>query len=96
MGALKDFIADLSMVNSAKDYKHLIFRDGKYCGKVKLTYISRLFSKYLFRAHYEYCTNTFDYGTLAFFNIFFSGSYDAGHSNILQNNSHTLKPYNVP
>ena len=38
----KDFIVDLSMVNSAEVYKKLLFRDWKYGESVELACNSRL------------------------------------------------------
>ena len=49
----KDFVVDLSMVNSIENYKNILFRDGEYDGKVKLICNSHLFSNYFFRVYYE-------------------------------------------
>ena len=51
---------------------------------------------HLFGVHYENSTSTVDYGTGSIVcHLFFSSYYDAGYFNMLQNDSHTLKQYNV-
>ena len=47
----KDFIVHLSMINTAEDYKNVLSRDGECTGRVELTCIWRLFSKYLLTLH---------------------------------------------
>ena len=42
----KDIMVDLSMVNSAEDYKNFLSRDEEYGESVKLACISCLFSNY--------------------------------------------------
>ena len=64
---IKDFIVDLSMVNSAEDYKNLLCRDGKYSESVELTSSAICFSYYLFKVHSGNSTNTIDYGIKSLF-----------------------------
>ena len=74
------------MVNKVEDCKNLLSRDEEYNGCVELTCISRLFSNYLFRVHFENNTNTIDYGLGDIVcHLLFSGNYNAGHFNALQN-----------
>ena len=82
------------MVNSAEDYKNLLSRDREWGGSNELTYISHLFSNYLFRVHYEKSTNTVICVTKALFvNCCFSAIL--AHFDVLQNNLHIFKPYNT-
>ena len=76
---------DQPVFNRAEVYRNLLPRDDECGGSVVLRYISRLFSNYLFRIHYEYSINTVDYGTESVVcHLLFSGSYDAGHFDGLQ------------
>ena len=88
---------DQPVFNRAEVYRNLLPRDDECGGSVVLRYISRLFSNYLFRVHYENSTNAVNYNTGSIAcHLLFSGSYDAGHFDVLQNNSYVLKPHNVP
>ena len=94
----KDFIADLSIVKNAEDYKNLLCNDGEYGGNVSLRHVSCLLSNDLFTVHYEDNTNSADYSTgNIVFHLLFSGDYNAGHFDVLQKkNFHTFKPCNAP
>ena len=93
----KKFIVNLTMFNSTVDYTNLLSRDGEYGRYVELTYISRLFSNYFFRVHYESSTNSVDLGTGSILcHLLFSGTYDAGNFDVSQENSHTLKQLILP
>ena len=73
----KDFIVDLSVVNSAEDYKNFLSdRDRECGGSGELTLICHSFSNYLFKMHYEYSTYTVDYdSTYCLFCVTFRMAY---------------------
>ena len=63
------------MLNSVEDFKNLLSKDAEYDESVELTYISRLFSNYLFRMLYKNSTNTVDYSTVSIFcHLLFTGT----------------------
>lgn len=78
----KHFVIDLTL----EEYKNLLSRDGEFGSSMELTSISNLFPDYLFRVHYVNNANTVDYGSGNIVgDLLFSGDYDAGHFDVLQN-----------
>ena len=78
---------DVTIVNSAEDYKNLRSRGGKCGGSVELSCMSRLFSNYLFRVHFEISTSNGSNDC----HLLFSRNYYAEHFDVLRSNSHTFK-----
>ena len=88
----KDMIKYLLIVNSIVDYKNLLLREGEYSVSVEMTYITYLFSNYLFRVHCKRTTKILHYGIGSnTCHLLFSGNNDTGYFAGLQNHSHTLK-----
>lgn len=88
----KDFVVgDRSYgldIDSARDYKMLMSRQGEYAGHAELHCVSELFTDYTFKVHRDGCSRTIDYGGGPNVkHLLFSGFLDAGHYSVLDYNN---------